>query len=140
MQDSRDSATTTTKKDKYAKLDKKYTALLKATARLFERTARRHKSNKDLERTVLYLRSLYNQAIVSPEMQKPSKRAEERERVIDEMESDSDGDIGNRVCFMVREDRKWNVRKAIEKDKGKNEEKVALWTKWMRQKNVLDGV
>lgn len=129
----------TNKREKLEKLEKKYNTLLKATARLFERTARRHKSNKDLERTVLYLRSLYNQAVVSPEKQKASKRTEERQQIFDAIESDEEGeDLAKKVCFMVREDKAFNITKAIEKDRGKNEDKVALWAKWMRQKGVLD--
>jgi hypothetical protein len=43
-----------------SKLEKKYSRLLSSTAKLLQRTARRQKSNRDLERTVKYLRALYN--------------------------------------------------------------------------------
>lgn len=46
--------------EKLGKLEEKYKDLLSATSKLFERTSRRHRSNKDLSRTVTYLRSLYN--------------------------------------------------------------------------------
>ena len=47
--------------DKVVKLESSYKRLLEATAKLMQRTSRRHASIKDLERTVLYMRSLYNQ-------------------------------------------------------------------------------
>lgn len=47
--------------DKLFKLEINYHRLLESTAKLMQRTTRRHTSIKDLERSVLYLRSLYNQ-------------------------------------------------------------------------------
>ena len=44
-----------------AKLKRKYSHLLSSTAKLLQRTAKQQKSNRDLERTVKYLRALYNQ-------------------------------------------------------------------------------
>jgi hypothetical protein len=88
---------------------------LKASARLFERTARRHKSNKDLERTVLYLRSLYNQAVIAPALQQPSSRHEHKQRILDELSSDDEEGrgIARKVCFMVSEDKLLNFKKSI---------------------------
>jgi len=58
---------------KYLSLESKYRALLLATARLSQRAAKRHRSVKDLERSVLYLRSLYNQ--VAPKTPKKESGA-----------------------------------------------------------------
>jgi hypothetical protein len=112
---------------KLSKLEAKYDGLLKATSRLFERTARRHKSNKDLERTVLYLRSLYNQ--VAPPPQRPCE---------DDTQYEVDEELAQKTCYMVEVDKETRVKKRLEKEKAKSELKLALWAKWQSQRVHLE--
>ena len=109
---------------KVHKLEDKYEILLKATSRLFERTARRHKSNRDLERTVVYLRSLYNQVT-------NQKHSFEEEPEDISYDSGSE-ELCQKTCHMVEVDKEHRIRKRIEKERSKNESKLTLWNKWQR--------
>ena len=102
------------KEKSFQALETKYHTLLDATAKLVQRTIRRHTSLKDLERSVLYLRSLYNQ-IIPPEPQQPSTETPAE---------DADGDVLDdefmekwvmKRTFMVECDKERRFRKREDK-------------------------
>ena len=83
---------------KLSKLQKSYGLLLTSTARLLQRTSKRQKSNRDLERTVKYLRALYNQ--VSPKEHTKEHTADPEEPHDDALEEGVQSLMNKRV-FMV---------------------------------------
>lgn len=40
---------------------------------------------------------------------------------------------------MVEEDKDYRMRKRFDKSKGTNQEKLALWAKWQRQRAALEA-
>ena len=124
-----------------SKLEKKYARLLSTTARLLQRTARRQKSNRDLERTVKYLRALYNQHAAPPSGETSSDLL----MGIPEAEGEAQADeevqrLMNKKVFMVEEDREYHTRKRQRRDQEVGKAKMDLWVKWQKQRARLEMV
>ena len=112
-------------------LERKYTFLLTSTAKLLQRTAKRQKSNKDLERTVKYMRALYNQ--VRP--QEHGKVVEEADEAEEETPAKADAEIQalmNKTVFMVEEDREYQRKKHLIRDNAIGKAKMDMWARWQK--------
>jgi hypothetical protein len=118
-----------TQSDKLAKLETSYKHLLEATARLMQRTSRRHASIKDLERTVLYMRSLYNQS----DREEPIHREE-----ISAPEDDADEAFVEKWAakrtFMVECDKERRCRKRLDKESDKRRKIKEIWDRWRHER------
>lgn len=133
-----DSNSSSPLKDKLDELQAKYERLLRATAKLLARTSRRHASNKDLARTVLYLRSLYNQSQApSPgpsqalelEERGGRRQSEEGEEYEEEVRR-----LQEKRCYSVGAAKAAKGRRRAKKELAKGKEKLELWGKWARQR------
>jgi hypothetical protein len=121
-----------TQTDKLVRLETSYKRLLEATARLMQRTSRRHASIKDLERTVLYMRSLYNQADeVAP-----------HQPVVNESENSNEDEIDEgfvekwaaKRTFMVECDKERRNRKRVDKESEKRRRIKEIWDRWRHER------
>jgi hypothetical protein len=114
------------------RLETSYKRLLEATARLMQRTSRRHASIKDLERTVLYMRSLYNQA----------DEAAPHQVVVNESENSNEDEIDEgfvekwaaKRTFMVECDKERRNRKRVDKESEKRRRIKEIWDRWRHER------
>ena len=112
--------------------------MLEATAKLMQRTSRRHASIKDLERTVLYMRSLYNQAEKDDVTQ--SSTAAVREESEGSAPPDEDEDTGfvekwaAKRTFMVECDKERRNRKKLDKESEKRRRQKEIWERWRHER------
>jgi hypothetical protein len=121
-----------TQTDKLVRLETSYKRLLEATARLMQRTSRRHASIKDLERTVLYMRSLYNQA----------DEAAPHQPVVNESENSNEDEIDEgfvekwaaKRTFMVECDKERRNRKRVDKESEKRRRIKEIWDRWRHER------
>ena len=120
---------------KLTKLHKKYAQLLTSTAKLLQRTSKRQKSNKDLERTVKYLRALYNQ--IKPRDHGKETDFDQVEDVGEEMD-DEVKTLLNKTVFMVEDDRHYRLKKRQRRDDEIGKAKMDLWAKWQKQRARLE--
>jgi hypothetical protein len=123
-----------TQTDKLVRLETSYKRLLEATARLMQRTSRRHASIKDLERTVLYMRSLYNQADKDNEAP--------HQPVVNESENSNEDEIDEgfvekwaaKRTFMVECDKERRNRKRVDKESEKRRRIKEIWDRWRHER------
>lgn len=119
-----------TQSDKLARLETSYKRLLEATARLMQRTSRRHASIKDLERTVLYMRSLYNQSDREEPIHREESSAQEEE--------EDDGAFVEKWAakrtFMVECDKERRNRKRVDKETEKRRRQKEIWDRWRHER------
>jgi hypothetical protein len=112
--------------------------LLEATAKLMQRTSRRHASIKDLERTVLYMRSLYNQA------EKDDVTHSSTTAVREESEGSAPPDENEDTAFiekwaakrtfMVECDKERRNRKKFDKESEKRRRQKEIWERWRHER------
>jgi hypothetical protein len=121
-----------TQTDKLARLETSYKRLLEATARLMQRTSRRHASIKDLERTVLYMRSLYNQADEAAPHQPVANESENSNE--DEIDEGFVEKWAAKRTFMVECDKERRNRKRVDKESEKRRRIKEIWDRWRHER------
>jgi hypothetical protein len=103
---------------------------MNSTAKLLQRVAKRQKSNKDLERTVKYLRALYNQVRPKDPAQLPDLIMHKDDETPESLDEEEVRALMNKTVFMVAEDREYNIKKRSVKENVIGKAKMDMWARW----------